>query len=231
MPTVFESISDGFYTAFYEPDPDKRKIKIDVQIQESTPVIQSAVGAELRLYVLDLLKDTWTAEGWKTRSEKFIEQTVNLGKKNIVPFVDAYRLYLEIKLRHSDSNIPETMVGPLTPEVRAKTLEAAEAAKKTITKLKPPTPIALREIDLHGNTVEQAIPMVDKFLKECYRDNVRGIRVIHGKGIFILQKAIREYLSRNKYIIFGSISPADKDHGGEGATEANLIDFSIDKLK
>ena len=27
MPTVFESLSDGFYTAFFEPDPDRRKEK------------------------------------------------------------------------------------------------------------------------------------------------------------------------------------------------------------
>ena len=30
MPIVFEGISDGFYTAFFEPDPEKRKGKIEV---------------------------------------------------------------------------------------------------------------------------------------------------------------------------------------------------------
>lgn len=49
-------------------------------------------------------------------------------------------------------------------------------------------------------------------------------------GIFVLQKAIRGYLKINDYVKPESISPASKDHGGEGATEANLVEFSIDKL-
>lgn len=67
-------------------------------------------------------------------------------------------------------------------------------------------------------------------MKDCYRDNVRRVRIIHGKGIFVLQKVIREYLDTHKFIKSESISPADKDHGGEGATEAYLIDFSVNNL-
>jgi DNA-nicking Smr family endonuclease len=66
-------------------------------------------------------------------------------------------------------------------------------------------------------------------VKESYLENVRRIRIIHGKGIFVLQKAIREYLGTHKLIISESICPADKDHGGEGATEANLVAFQSRK--
>lgn len=96
--------------------------------------------------------------------------------------------------------------------------------------VQPPPPITLREIDLHGNTLETTIPIVNKFLEECYQDNVRRVRIIHGKGIFVLQKAIREILGTHKLVKDESISAADKDHGGEGATEANLIDFSANNL-
>ena len=119
------------------------------------------------------------------------------------------------------------IVSTLTPEVRVKTTEAAEAAKWAIAKLEPPSPVALREIDLHGNTVDEAIPIVENFLKESYRENVRRVRIIHGKGIFVLRNAIREYLGTHKFVKSESISPADKDHGGEGATEANLVEFSV----
>jgi len=95
---------------------------------------------------------------------------------------------------------------------------------------KIPAPIPLKEIDLHGNNLEQVIPIVNRFLEECYKENVRRIRIIHGKGIFVLQKAIREILTTHKLVKAGSISSADKDHGGEGATEADLIEFSVDKL-
>ena len=46
----------------------------------------------------------------------------------------------------------------------------------------------------------------------------------------MLRETVREYLQKHKYVASESICPADKDHGGEGATEANLVEFSIDKL-
>ena len=220
MATVFEAISYGFYTAFFEPDLEIRKEKIEAWIKESTPVIQSAVERGLREYLEYILKDTWTQKGWKARVQKYCNPW----------FMDSYKLHLDIKILQHSSNNTEDIVDPLTPEMLAKTNEAADIVKLYIAKLEPPSPVALREIDLHGNTVEEVIPIVENFLRACYRDNVRRVRIIHGKGIFVLQKAIREYLKTHEFIKSESISSADKDHGGEGATEANLVDFSVDKL-
>ncbi|MFC1914882.1 Smr/MutS family protein [Chloroflexota bacterium] len=230
MPTVFDSISDGFYTAFFQPDPEKRKEEIEAWIKESTPVIQSAVENDLRAYLEEILEATWTEKGWKARAEKFYGRSVSMGKKDELPFIDAHKLYLDVTIRKRASKDKELIIGTVTHEEREKTNKAIEAAKTAIVKLEPPSPVVLREIDLHGKTVDEAIPIVESFLRECYRDNVRRVRIIHGKGIFVLQKAIREYLGTHKFIKSESTSPADKDHGGEGATEANLIDFSVEYL-
>jgi DNA-nicking Smr family endonuclease len=231
--TVFETLSDGFYTAFFEPDKEKRKENIETWIKTSIPIIQSAVENDLRAYIDEILESTWVEKGWKSRVEKFIGQYQGISQKHAEKsplFIDNYRLYLDVKLRTHTPRDKDISVDVLTPEVRAKTNEAAEVAKNAIAKLEPPKPIDLREIDVHGNYVDAAIPIIEKFLTDCYRDNVRKIRIIHGKGIFVLQKAIREYLKRHEYIQSKSIISADKDHGGEGATEASLIDFDIEKL-
>lgn len=39
---------------------------------------------------------------------------------------------------------------------------------------------------------------------------------------------VSDNLEKHRFVISESISSADKDHGGEGATEANLVDFSVD---
>ena len=127
MPTVFESISDGFYTAFFEPDPDKRKDKIEAWIKESTPVIQSAVENDLRAYLEGILEDTWTEKGWKARADKFYHRSVRIGKKDEFPFIDAYKLSLDVKIRQRALRT-DIVVDTLTPEIRAKTLEAAKEA-------------------------------------------------------------------------------------------------------
>ena len=232
MATVFESISDGFYTAFSEPDQDKRKEKIEAWIKQSAPVIQSAVESDLRAYLEGILEDTWTEEGWKARTEKYYGRSVRIGKRDELPFIDAYKVSLDVKIRQRELR-KDIVVDTLTPEVRAKTNEAIETAKTYIAKLEPPQPTDLKEINLHDEgkyRVEMAIPLLEKFIYDCYRDNVRKVRIIHGKGIFVLQKAIRDYLGTHRFVKSGSISAADKDHGGEGATEANLVEFSANNL-
>ena len=234
MPTVFESISDGFYTAFFEPDPDKRKAKNEKGIKKNNPVIKSAVENGLRDYLQKLLEKTWKEKGWKYRVEKFYgEYQAPIRKSDplLVRLIDDYKVSLDITLRKRASRDKDVIVDTLTPEVRTKTNDAIEAAKTVVAKLEPPSPVAIREINLHENhRIEEAIPLVEGFLKECYRDNVRRVRIIHGKGIGVLREAVREFLGTHKFVIITSISSADNDHGGEGATEANLIAFSAELL-
>ncbi len=134
MPTVFESISDGFYTAFFEPDPKKREEKIEVWIKESIPVIQSAVESDLRAYLEGILGDTWTEKQWKTRAEKYYGRSVRMGKRDELPFIDAYKLSLDVKIRQRALRT-DIVTNTLTPEVRAKTNGAIEFVKKVLSDL------------------------------------------------------------------------------------------------
>ena len=139
MSTVFESISDGFYTAFFEPDPDKRKNEIDAWIKESTPIIQSSVENELRAYLEDLLKDTWTEKEWEARVQKYCgsyQPPIRKKDTPIYSFIDVYQLYLDIKIRQHEGKGDDIIVDTLTPEVRVKTTEAIEAVKKAFLELK-----------------------------------------------------------------------------------------------
>lgn len=112
--------------------------------------------------------------------------------------------------------------------ILAKTIDGDSTDTESL-KAQPPPSIPLREIDLHSNpNIEEAIPMLEKFIRESYRDNVGSIRIVHGKGIGVLRNAVRLHLESHKLI--KSFGPADKDHGGEGATEAKMVDLSADLL-
>jgi DNA-nicking Smr family endonuclease len=39
-----------------------------------------------------------------------------------------------------------------------------------------------RTLDLHGDTRKEAECTVENFLKRCYNDHIRCVRIIHGKG-------------------------------------------------
>ena len=120
MSSAFENLSDGFYTAFFEPDAEKRKAAIEAWIKAATPVLQSAVEKDLRAYLDPILKDTWSPEGWNMRAEKFNRP------RNGKPFVDAYKLCLDVKLRPREKG--DVVVETLSPEVRARTIGAAKKA-------------------------------------------------------------------------------------------------------
>ena len=126
MPILFESLSDGFYSAFFEPDGEKRRVSIDSWIKEATPVIQSAIEKELKTFIDAILHDSWTPQGWQTQAQKFIRPYNNS------PVLDSFRLGLDIRLRQRVST--DEIVGARSHGARE---EIIQTAKKLLPEVKP----------------------------------------------------------------------------------------------
>lgn len=77
------------------------------------------------------------------------------------------------------------------------------------------------ELDLHRLTVDEALPKIDEFLYEIYRAGLYQARIVHGKGTGVLRQEVSRYLSSHPLVM--SFGPADRYHGGYGATEVELI--------
>lgn len=56
------------------------------------------------------------------------------------------------------------------------------------------------EINLLGMTVDEAIPIVDKYLDDCFMAKFSPVRIVHGKGTGALRNGIHSYLKTNKYV-------------------------------
>jgi hypothetical protein len=131
MSTVFDSLSDEFYAAFFEPDAEKRKNSIDLWIKTAVPILKSAVEDEIRNYLELILKDTWTDEGWKNRAKKFAGVYFESSKKKQL-FIDTYKLCLQIKVKQPDKRVQNTIISPVTSEIRTSTLNALRTIKSLI---------------------------------------------------------------------------------------------------
>ena len=79
------------------------------------------------------------------------------------------------------------------------------------------------ELDLHGLTVDEAIPRLEDFLHTAFTSGRYMVRVIHGKGTGTLRIEVRRFLSRHPLV--KSFNTADRYHGGEGATQVELSDW------
>jgi DNA mismatch repair protein MutS2 len=92
-------------------------------------------------------------------------------------------------------------VGILAVECSEKDLEPTPPSRGKKTRLLPRVskkekPVSKpRSIDLHGNTVEEAMVRVEKIVNDSILDNVEYLEIIHGVGTGKIRDAVHRYLS------------------------------------
>ncbi|MER3399686.1 MAG: endonuclease MutS2 [Thermoflexus sp.] len=72
------------------------------------------------------------------------------------------------------------------------------------------------DLDLRGMRVEEALPLVEKFLDDAFLAGMPFVRIIHGKGTGALRRAIRERLRSHPHV--EALEPTPDD----GATVVRL---------
>lgn len=76
------------------------------------------------------------------------------------------------------------------------------------------------EIDLRGQTVLDAVELVEKHLDDALLAGVRQVRIIHGKGTGALRQALTAHLREHPHV--KSLALAPQPEGGEGVTLVEL---------
>ena len=76
------------------------------------------------------------------------------------------------------------------------------------------------EINLLGLTVDEAIPIVDKYLDDCFIAKLSPVRIVHGKGTGALRSGIHRFLKTNKHV--DSFRLGTFGEGEMGVTIVNL---------
>ena len=76
------------------------------------------------------------------------------------------------------------------------------------------------EINVIGQTVDQASREVEKFVDRAFLAGLPRVRVVHGSGMGILRKALRQMLQKHPHV--STVMEAAQNEGGGGATVADL---------
>jgi DNA mismatch repair protein MutS2 len=77
------------------------------------------------------------------------------------------------------------------------------------------------ELNLRGQTTEEALPRLDKYLNDAYLAGLPQARIIHGKGTGALRRVVRDFVASHPLV--ASHRPGDRYEGGEGATIVHLV--------
>lgn len=76
------------------------------------------------------------------------------------------------------------------------------------------------ELKLLGKSVDEAIPILDKYLDDAYLSHLSMVRIVHGKGSGVLRKVVHEHLSRQKYVKSFHLGVY-----GEGDSGVTIVEF------
>ena len=76
------------------------------------------------------------------------------------------------------------------------------------------------EINLIGHTVDEATTELERYLDQAFLSGLPRVRVIHGTGMGVLRRALREYLRKHPHV--AGIEEPTQLEGGAGATVVEL---------
>jgi DNA mismatch repair protein MutS2 len=119
----------------------------------------------------------------------------------------------------------EVTLGSLRTRVRVDQIERTERPKTprtgSVQYFIAPAPVVPLEIEVRGQTLEEAMPKVEQFVDDAFRAGLPWVRIIHGKGTGTLRRAVRDLLARSPLI--KDYDYADRAEGGEGVTVAHFV--------
>ena len=76
------------------------------------------------------------------------------------------------------------------------------------------------EVNLIGMTVDEAIPVLDKYLDDAYLAHLPQVRVVHGRGTGALKAGVHKHLRKLKYVKEFRLGDF-----GEGDTGVTIVTF------
>jgi DNA mismatch repair protein MutS2 len=137
-------------------------------------------------------------------------------------------------VRVIDAKTLEVAVGPMKTRVpRSDIAEIIAVAEKPLDPVKRHGGISVStsldtddsyymnsEINVIGRTADEAESEVDRFVERAFLAGLPRIRVVHGVGMGILRRTLREFLGKHPHVT--SVTEPPYNEGGQGATIVEL---------
>ena len=125
----------------------------------------------------------------------------------------------EVEMGAMKMRVPREDIAEVLVRASASPVKAARARGFSVSlekeDLSTPT-----EINVIGRTVDDATREVEKFVDRAFLAGMPRVRIVHGSGMGILRKALRQYLQQHPHV--ASVTEPPQNEGGGGATVVEL---------
>jgi DNA mismatch repair protein MutS2 len=144
----------------------------------------------------------------------------SMGRAGVVKKkIDDNHFEVEIgsmKMRIAREDIAEVIARVSDSPVQAARARGIKVSlKDEISDLSTPT-----EINVIGQNVDDATREVEKFVDRAFLAGMPRVRIVHGSGMGILRKALRQYLQKHPHV--ATVTEPPQNEGGGGATVVEL---------
>jgi DNA mismatch repair protein MutS2 len=126
---------------------------------------------------------------------------------------------VEVEVGMMKMRVPLDDIAQVVARATDNPVQAARARGINVT-LREELSSAPSEINVIGFTVDDATREVEKFIDRAFLAGMSRVRIVHGSGMGILRKALRQYLNSNPQV--ASVSEPPQKEGGAGATVVEL---------
>ncbi|MGA7909077.1 MAG: Smr/MutS family protein, partial [Candidatus Sulfotelmatobacter sp.] len=124
-----------------------------------------------------------------------------------------------MKMKIARDDIAEVLAGAGPGATAASPLQAARARGISVSLNRDAASVP-SEINVIGQNVDDASREVEKFVDRAFLAGLPRVRVVHGSGMGILRKALRQLLQQHPHVA-AVVEPPQKE-GGAGATVVEL---------
>jgi DNA mismatch repair protein MutS2 len=127
-----------------------------------------------------------------------------------------------MKMRVPKDDIAEVLSSRARSEDSDKPLKPVEAAraKGISVQLASGDASAPNEINVIGQTVDEATQVVEKFVDRAFLAGLSRVRIVHGSGMGVLRKSLRQFLRTHPHV--ATVTEPPQNEGGAGATVVEL---------
>ncbi len=136
----------------------------------------------------------------------------------VVRVIDANSL--EVSFGAIKTRVPHNDIAEITPVHEPPATALRRRGGITLSTSSGEDDVFSSEINVIGQTADEAEAEVERFVERAFLAGLPRIRVVHGVGMGVLRRTLRDFLRKHPHVI--SVTEPPYNEGGQGATIVEL---------
>ena len=145
-------------------------------------------------------------------------RSLNLREARVNRILDEKQI--EVVMGQLKMRVARNDIASVTPLVIASPLDAARRRGGITISTTQDVDYSPTEINVIGRTADEAQDEVERFVDRAFLAGLARVRVVHGTGMGVLRRTLREYLRKHPHVT--GVTEPPHNEGGQGATLVEL---------